>query len=145
MRKLVYIIVLLLVLSIGGNAQIRVSDFEPVEGGFQVARALEKDGARAILIIFPEQYLENVKTFQQGTLRVLPVLLGCETFPPDCEVKIKGVDKDKQGRTFVYLDAVLEGKLLRLQIRGLAQSKNDQVLKIVGIIVTARELPKVIL
>lgn len=145
MNKIIYTLVLLLALTFTVSAQTRVSDFEPIESGYQVAKAYEKDGAPTLLVLFPEEYLKDEDKFRQGTLKVLPILLGCETFVPNCEVKITGVDKDEEGRTFVYLDVVLEGKPLRLFIKGLAESKKDEVPKIVGVLITARELPKVIL
>lgn len=96
------ILTLLLTFGVAANAQTR-EEFTDLSEGFKVAKAIEKDGSRAILVLFPEQYLKDGESYAEGTFKVLPLLFGCETFK-DCKPLPYGSGTSPDGRMFVLFE-----------------------------------------
>jgi hypothetical protein len=89
-------------IGVGANAQTR-GEFTEIEGGFKIARATEKDGSHAVLVLFPENYLNSGEAYAEGTIKALPIILGCDYFK-ECKPVPYGVGKDANGRLFILFE-----------------------------------------
>jgi hypothetical protein len=105
--RIVLLLALFLMIGVGANAQTR-GEFIEIEQGFKIAKAIEEDGTRSILVLFPEQYLKDAESYKDGTLKVLPLILGCETFK-DCKPLPAGRGESK-GRMFVVFEIEQDSK-----------------------------------
>jgi len=76
-----FLFALVLVLTLSGVAYSQTrGEFFTVEGNFQIAPAVEQNGEKSILVLFPEEYLGSPDKFLAGIKKVLPVIFGCEHF-----------------------------------------------------------------
>lgn len=124
------ILLLFLSIGIGATAQTR-EEFVEIEQGFRASKAIEEDGTRSVLVLFPDKYLETPQAFAEGTLVVLPLLMGCEPFP-ECKPSLSMDHEDKTGLA-IFIDTILPR--FKIAIRGLVDNK-----KPVGIIIQVVEI-----
>ena len=96
------IVLLFLTMGAAANAQTR-EEFSEIEGGFKIARAVEEDESRAILVVFPEKYLISGEAYAEGTIKALSAVLGCDYFK-ECKPVPHGAGKDVNGRMFILFE-----------------------------------------
>ena len=123
--KLGYCLLLILALFVVSFAQTR-EEFRPLDKGFKAARAVEKDGSPAMLLLFPEEYLTSEEKFEEGTIVVLPILFGCKAFV-DCK-PILGQALDENGhkvRTVELLGTNEDPRVLKLSISRIVDSQGN--------------------
>ena len=137
--------IFLLLFSTSGFAQTpsqTQEGFEPIENGFSVARAVQMDGTRALLVLFPDKYLENDKAIEVGIEAVMPLLFSCDPWPVDCKARISGHGVDKNKTRYAYMDVLVEKVPTRILIYGLTDTQQNN--KVVGIAVMVQDKPLVI-
>lgn len=120
MKRWILAFIIGLLLAAVAQAQTR-EPFKPIEEGFSVSRAVEKDGSHSLLVLFPDEYVKDDKAFRVGTDKVLILIFTCEVFT-DCK-PVSETKFTKDGTTYLTYKTVVPG--FTLAVFGLGETTPD--------------------
>lgn len=143
MRKVIASILFVVALAIGAQAQDKLPKmggedvFEFVENpsGFRIAKGVDKNNNRVLLVIFPDKYLVSGETFNEGSQKLAAEVFGCESFT-ECPPKISGVAKEDD-MSYIYF-ITTDKPPVRIKMRGLGEEVNGEM-RVRGVVISIAE------